>query len=277
MKLVKVWFVAVFLLCAELNGTPLIIRTGVVNKQFQVLGWVTASYSRSNKSYNWNTEKFEPDTTSLDVFNADLMAALGLPQKLELSAALPVASKKSGATSSAGPGDLMVMLRYGLIQNSILPLRAALALGAYLPTGDKYAKPALGDGSTDFGIGLLLNTANIPFITGHLRGAYWFNGKSGEVKYGNLLEYLAVLDLGVIPGLTPELAFSGYLQNRKQVSGTEVPNSELSRGFLSILLMWKPLPRLVIRPKLAVPVKPMCKGGGLADFYPGLDIWVTLP
>uniref|UniRef100_A0A7V3UYY3 Transporter n=1 Tax=candidate division WOR-3 bacterium TaxID=2052148 RepID=A0A7V3UYY3_UNCW3 len=277
MRLIKVWFVALFLLCAELNGTPMIVRTGVVNKQFQVLGWVTASYSRNNKLYNWTDEQFESVSPALDVLNADLMAAIGLPGKLELTAALPVTSKKQGEANSSGIGDLMLMGRYGLIQNSILPLRAALALGLYLPTGDKDVSPALGDGSTDWGIGLSLNTANIPFITGHLRGAYWFNGKNGDIKYGNLLEYVAVLDFGVIPGLTPELAFSGSQQGRQQRNGNEEQNSELKRGYLQLLLLWKPLPMLVIRPKLALPIKPLCQGGRLSDFYPALDVWVTLP
>jgi hypothetical protein len=277
MKLLKVWFVALFLLCAEMHGTPMIVRTGVVLRPAQILGLVNATYYRHDKLYNWITGDFQPVSPGLDVFNADLTVGVGLPGKMELSAVLPVTSKKYGELSAAGIGDMLVMGRYGLFQNSMLPLRAALALGVNLPTGNKDASPPLGDGSTDFGIGLSLNTANIPFVTGHLRGAYWFNGKNGDVKYGNLLEYVAVLDLGVIPGLIPELAFSGYMQNRQQVSGTEVPNTELTRGFLHLLLLWKPLPILVIRPKLAVPVKPMCKGGGLADFYPGLDVWVTVP
>ncbi len=277
MKMVKVWFVALFLLCAEMQGTPLIVRTGNVNKPFQVLGWLTTTYYEHNQLYEWTQNRFDRVSTPLKVFNADLMAGIGLPGNIDLNLMLPVTSKTYGNLNSSGLGDMMLMARYGLFQGSILPLRAALGMGLNLPTGKKDVTPALGDGSTDLGFGVSLITANIPFITGHLRGAYWFNGKSGDVKYGNLLEYVAVLDLGILPGLTSELAISGYRQGRQQVNGAEVLNSELQRSFFHVLLMWKPIPMLVIRPKVAFPVKSLCQGGGLADFYPGLDIWVTVP
>ncbi|MEO0009606.1 MAG: transporter [candidate division WOR-3 bacterium] len=277
MKLVKALFVALFLLCAEMQGTPLIVRTGNVNKPFQLLGWVTATYYEHNQLYDWTQDRFDRVSTPLKVFNADLMAGIGLPGNIDLNLVMPVTSKTYGNLNSSGIGDMMLMARYGLFQGSILPLRAALGMGLYLPTGKKDVTPALGDGSTDLGFGVSLITANIPFVTGHLRGAYWLNGKNGDVKYGNLLEYVAVLDLGVLPGLTPELALSGYTQDRQQVSGIAVPNSELNRSFFHALLIWKPLPMLTIRPKVALPLKPLCKGGGLADFYPGLDVWVTVP
>ncbi|MCX7733130.1 MAG: hypothetical protein N2248_08255, partial [candidate division WOR-3 bacterium] len=79
MKLVKALFVALFLLSAEMQGTPLIVRTGNVNKPFQVLGWVTATYYEHNQLYDWNQDRFDRVSTPLKVFNADLIAGLGLP------------------------------------------------------------------------------------------------------------------------------------------------------------------------------------------------------
>lgn len=277
MKWLKLWFVMLFLILGQMQSTPLIVRTGVVNKPFQVLGWVTATYYEQNKVYSWSSNRFEPDTTPLKVLNADLMAGLGLPGNADINLIVPVAKKSFGELNSGGVGDIMVMARYGLFQGSILPVRAALGLGGNLPTGDKDANPALGDGSTDLGFGVSLITANIPFLTGHLRGAYWLNGKNGDVKYGNMLEYVAVMDFGVIPGLTPEIALSGYTQARKKVNGVEVPDSEINRSFFHILLMWKPMPMLTIRPKVALPVKSLCRGGGIANLYPGIDIWLTVP
>ncbi|MEO0020125.1 MAG: transporter [candidate division WOR-3 bacterium] len=279
MRWFRTLFVALFLLSAEVNSTPLIIRTGQVNKPFQVLAWGVFGFNRTSKSYDWGQDKFykpqgfEPTTT----VSADLLAALGLPAKLELGGVLPLAMKNRGDNSATGIGDLLVIGRYGLLQKGLLPIRGALSLAVSLPTGDKNSTPALGDGSTDFALGLAFNTANLPFVTGHLRGAYWLNGKSGSIKYGNMLEYMAGLDFAVLPGLTPQLALSGYNKGQSEVNGRKQPNSEESRMFLGLLLLWKPLPVLVIRPKVSVPVPGMNKGGTIADFYPGLDLWVTLP
>ncbi|MEO0005416.1 MAG: transporter, partial [candidate division WOR-3 bacterium] len=196
----------------------------------------------------------------------------------ELGGVLPLAMKNRGDNSATGIGDLLVIGRYGLLQKGLLPIRGALSLAVSLPTGDKNSTPALGDGSTDFGFGLAFNTANLPFVTGHLRGAYWLNGKSNDsTKLGNMLEYMAGLDFAVLPGLTPQLALSGYNKGQNKVNGSVINNTEESRMLLGLLLLWKPLPVLVIRPKVSVPVPGMNKGGTIADFYPGLDLWVTLP
>lgn len=278
MRWFKALFVALFLLSAQVNSTPLIIRTGAVNKPFQVLAWGGFGFNQTSKSYDWGENKFvkpegfEPRRT----ISADLLAALGLPAKLELGGVLPLAMKSEGDNSATGIGDLMVIGRYGLLQSGLLPIKGALSLAVSLPTGDT-STPALGDGSTNLGIGLALNTANIPFVTAHLRGAYWLNGKCGETKFGNMLEYMAGVDLAVLPGLTPQLALSGYNKEQKEVNSVKQANTEESRMFLGFLLLWKPLPMLVIRPKVSVPVPGMNKGGTIADFYPGLDVWVTLP
>jgi hypothetical protein len=34
---------------------------------------------------------------------------------------------------------------------------------------------------------------------------------------------------------------------------------------------------LVIRPKAAIPLAAMSKGGSLPDWYAGLDVWVSVP
>ncbi len=280
MRWFKALFVAFFLLSAQLHATPLIIRTGAVNKPFQVLAWGVFGYNQTSKSYDWGEDKFvkpegfEPTRT----VSADILAAIGLPAKLEVGGVLPLAMKSSGDNSATGIGDLMVIGRYGLFQRGLLPVRAALSLAVSLPTGDKNSTPALGDGSTDLGFGLALNTANIPFVTGHLRGAYWLNGMSDDThKLGNMLEYMAGVDVAILPGLTPQLALSGYNKVQSEVNGAKQANSEETRMFLGFLLLWKPLPMLVIRPKVSLPVPGMNKGGTVADFYPGLDVWVTLP
>lgn len=271
-------FVALFLFTAEVNATPLITRTATVNKPFQILAWANIGYNQTNQTYNWGTGNFEKLPPTVNTLSAELTASVGLPGKLELGGVLPVMSREQEENHSAGIGDLFIIGRYGVLQNPPLPVRAALALGVSLPTGNKETTPRLGDGSTDIGFGLTLNTIKLAFITAHLRAAYWFNGKTDDTtKLGNMLEYMAGLDFPVLPKLTPQIAFSGCTQEKKRINGVARENSELSRGMLNLLLLYKPLPLLTVRPKLALPLKPLCKGDRIADLYPGLDIWVTVP
>lgn len=278
MKLIKPAVLVLFFLTAEVQATPLIIRTGAVNKPFQVLAWTTLTYYQNNQLYDWNTNEFNKVDTSLDVLSADLLASVGLPFKIELGGVVPILSKKYGDLSNSGIGDVLVVARYGFLQFPLLPVKGALSLGASLPTGDKDASPTLGDGSTDFGAALAFNTTKLLFVVAHLRGAYWLNGKTDDsTRLGNMFEYMAGLDFPVIPKLTPQVALTGYAQDPKKVNGTPITNSELSRANLTFLLMYQPLPLLTVRPKFSLPLKSMSKGGGIADYYLGLDIWATLP
>jgi len=278
MKLIKPAVLVLFLLTAEVQATPLIIRTGAVNKPFQVLAWATLTYYQNNQSYDWTNNRFNKVDPSLDVLSADILASVGLPFKIELGGVVPIIDKKQGERHSSGIGDVLVVARYGFLQFPLLPVKGALSLGASLPTGDKDAALALGDGSTDFAAALAFNTTKILFLVGHLRGAYWLNGKTNDsTKLGNMFEYMAGLDFPVTAQLTPQLALTGYWQDRKKIHGTPIVNTELSRTNLTFLLMYKPLPLLTVRPKFSLPLKSMSSGGSIADYYLGLDIWATLP
>lgn len=278
MRIVKTAALALFLLTAEIQGTPLIIRTGAVTRPLQVLVWGNFGYYQINQWYNWSSGAFEKKDPTLNILFANILASVGLPFKLELGGVVPVLDKKGGERHSSGLGDLLIVGRYGFLQSPLLPVRGALSLALSLPTGDKEASPALGDGSTDLGAALAFNTLNFGFVVGHLRGVYWLNGKTDDsTKLGNMFEYLAGIDFPVYPRLYPQFALSGYWQDQKRVNGKPQNNTELRRTNLSVLLFYKPLPKLVVRPKLSLPLKSMCQGGGMADYLLGLDIWTTLP
>ncbi len=280
MKHLKGLIIVLFLLGAEMSGTPLIVRTGAVNKPFQVLVWATLGYNQTGKIYEWGQEKFIKLDTSINTGSADLMAAVGLPGKIELGGVVPLGMKSKGNGSSKGVGDVLLIGRYGIFSNPLLPVRAALSLGISLPTGYKNPDPdlTLGDGSTDIGLGLAVNTAKLAVVVAHLRGAYWFNGKSNDTtKLGNMLEYLVGLDFLVMPKLTPQLAFSGYRQEEKEVNGDAQPNTQVNRGLFNLLLLYQPLPKITVRPKVSIPIPFLCQGGKIADSYLGLDLWVTVP
>lgn len=278
MKWIKPVLLALFFLTAEVQSTPLIIRTGTVNRPFQVLVWGNFGYSQTNLSYNWASGSLEKNDQPLTALSAELLASVGLPFNLELGGVVPVLDKKRGENHASGLGDLLIVGRYGFLQFPLLPVKGALSLGLSLPTGDKEASPALGDGSTDIGAALAFNTINFEVLVGHLRGAYWLNGKTDDsTKPGNMFEYMAGLDFPIFRKLTPQLALSGYWQDPKKVNGESQKNSELSRTNFSVLFLYKLLPMLTVRPKLGLPLKSLCRGGEIADYYFGLDIWATVP
>jgi hypothetical protein len=84
-------------------------------------------------------------------------------------------------------------------------------------------------------------------------------------------------DYSATKTLTPELALSGYMRDKTQVGGTPVDNTEVSQHTVNVLLMWKPISMLTIRPKVAFPLTFVSKGGSMANWYGGLDVWVYLP
>lgn len=266
------------------SATPLIGRNGAVSKPFQAFAWANFGYNQTALSYNWDSTKYlKPDGfVSTKTTSCDVTVGLGLPFKLELDVVAPLAMKQAGDNKSTGIGDVMVYARYGLLQSSLLPVKAALILGANLPTADKNASPALGDRTTDIGIGAAVVTSKFLGFVGHVRAGYWLNGKyelpeDAEVKVGNMFEYMVVADYSLTKALTPELAVAGYSRMQSELGGTPVENSEVSQHTLNALLMWKPISMLTIRPKVAFPLTFMSKGGSMANWYGGLDVWVTFP
>jgi len=277
--------VVVVIVLAVLAGnamaTALIGRSATVNKLLQVFGWANLGYNQTALSYNWLDEKYETPAgfLPLKTTSCDLTAAVGLLGNVDLNVVAPLAMKQQDTASSTGLGDVMVYARWGVLQTSLLPVKAALILGANLPTADKNASPALGDRTTDIGVGASATTAGFSGFAVHARAAYWLNGKlpNTEKKVGNMVEYNVTLDYSITKMLIPELCVTGYSRAQTDSSGTPLAHSEVSQHMGNVLLIWKPIPMLVIRPKVAFPLTFMSKGGTFANVYGGLDIWATLP
>lgn len=189
--------------------------------------------------------------------------------------------KQKDTLKSSGLGDLMVYARYGILQSSEQPIKVALLLGANLPTTSKNANPALSDRTTDVAFGFSLNTKKLGKFLGHVRAAYWFNGdlpdEAIETKVGDMFEYVLCGDYSVSKTVTPELALTGYIRDQNEFGGTWIPKSEASQHLLGVLVMWKPISMLTIRPKVSIPLKPISQGSTLASVYGGLDVWVYVP
>jgi hypothetical protein len=157
-------------------------------------------------------------------------------------------------------------------------VKLAATLGVNLPTSNKDANPALGDRTTDVGLGLSAVTSGLGKLTLHGRAAYWLNGKTDSItKVGNLFEYLLCADYAVNKWFVPELALSGVVTAQKQLNGIAQDHTESGIHSGSLLFLLKPLPMLVVRPKVSVPLEFVSQGGSIAPYSAGLDVWVTLP
>ena len=107
---------------------------------------------------------------------------------------------------------------------------------------------------------------------------FWLNGKTDDTtKVGNMVEYLLCGDYSVTSTLTPELALSGSVRDKTQYNGTAKDETQVSQHSATLLLMYKPIPMLTIRPKAGMPLAFLSEGGALPNFRVGLDVWATVP
>jgi hypothetical protein len=281
MKRLTVMALALAVLAGSAMATSFLGRSSGMNKQYQFFGWTNFGYNQTALSYYWTSGEYVAlaETLQTRTVSCDLTLAFGLSKEFDIDVVAPLAMKQKGDAKSAGLGDLMVYARYGILQDPEKPLKVALLLGGNLPTTSKTASPALSDRTTDVAFGLSLNTKKLGSFLGHVRAAYWFNGKvtDTETKVGDMFEYLLCGDYSVTKTLTPELALSGYLRDENQSGGTWLPKTQVSQHLLSVLLMWKPISMLTIRPKVSFPLTFISRGSTMASVYGGLDVWVTYP
>lgn len=268
------------LVAAWAQATYLIGRSGTVVKPLQVFSWVNSAYSQTGKVYDWGSACYRPLAAGAKTAttSAEITAAVGLPGRFEFGATAPVLLKRQDRLDAFGLGDVMLHLRYGILQSKRLPVKLAATIGANLPTSPKDPLISLSDRTFDIGAGLAAVTSSFAKLVFHARAGYWLNGKSDDTtKVGNMLQYVVVGDYAATKWFTPELSVSGTVSSRKQVNGTEVANTESSIHSAGLLLMFKPAPQLVVRPKVAVPLEFVSKGGRIAPFTAGLDVWMTVP
>ena len=281
MKRLTVMVLALAVLAGTAMATSFLGRSSTVNKQYQFFGWTNFGYSQTALSYNWTSGKYAtPDAfVATKTTSCDLTLAFGLSSKFDIDVVAPLAMKQKGDAKSTGLGDLMVYGRWGVLQDPTQPIKVALILGANFPTTSKTASPAISDRTTDVAFGFSLNTRKSGKFLGHVRAAYWFNGKipDTESKVGDMFEYVLCGDYSVTKTLTPELALSGYIRDNTELGGTWIPKTEVSQHLVSALLMWKPISMLTIRPKVSFPLTFMSEGSTMANVYGGLDVWVFIP
>ncbi|HIE05819.1 MAG TPA: hypothetical protein EYP58_03355 [bacterium (Candidatus Stahlbacteria)] len=274
---------AIILLATLPLSAQLLWRGAKTMKQGSFIGMVGLYYKDLVKSYNWTDEEWqEISGSSYLEIGGNLMVGYGVLDNLEFLVHIPVVMKdydvQGTSSSSSGIGDVFPKLRFMAIRGGKeMPVFLTFLAAARFPTGDKDASPALGDGTIDIGGGFLLMTRKMNKFKFHVKGAYWYNGKTdSDVDIGDCVIGIGKIDYHVAPKVMPFLNFTGkYFFAKRDSAGNEVANSEKQRFEVIPGLVWKPIKGLSIRPKVKfpIPTPALNKGGKLYTFMPGLDIW----
>lgn len=176
------------------------------------------------QSYNEEKEDWV-DLPSGDSYEKALLLSrfyYGIADFLTIRLTLPVIAqniKTSGSKeSSTGIGDLAIDPKICLVKGSKSIPKISGFTGIRLPTGDETASPPLGDGSTDFLMGILVTHKIKPF-TAHATLGYWLNGKNlaDQTFYNLTVEYPLFRDLGAVCELNGSMTGEGLFKGDKHI------------------------------------------------------------
>ncbi len=278
MKRLTVMAVILAVFAGNAMATYMLSRGASVVKPLQFVGYVASGYSRTTQKYNDSTGKYEalPSDAQTSTLSADVLVGLSPLKNLEVLAVAPVVSKSQGANSQFGLGDASLMVRYGLL-GGILPVKLTLAAAVMMPTSAKNLVLSLGDRTLDVGLGAAAQTAKIGPMVAHARLGYWINGKKADsTKVGNQFEYVVFPDFALGKKASVFVTVSGAVKADDIKEGVA---TALSGGQHSVGggFTWNPIGPLWFKPKAAVPLAAISKGGSMPNFTIGLDIWAVLP
>ncbi len=272
---------------SSVSASPLIWRGASTLKPMQLMVLVPNGYMQTARGYDWDNSEWKDlaDDKKTTVIKFLPMVGLGLFKGLELGVVAPLYSKSKGDHSSLGLGDAWLKARYGVLKGKLTPVKLTLSVAAILPTAPEDANPSLGDRTLDFGFGAIAQTQKLAGFIGHLRLGYWLNGKytktveevEKEYDVGNMFEYVVKVDYKFNKKTGVFLSVGGMMLAETKVDGVTNAKSAKDRHEAWFGAIWKPIPKLAIRPKVGVPLEFACKGGSLQPFDIGLDFWVTLP
>jgi hypothetical protein len=279
MKKSVVVLVALAVLAGNAMATYMLARGASVIKPLQFVGYVAAGFSRTTQMYNDTTGKYEalPSDAQTSTVSADVLVGFCPLSKLEVLAVAPVVSKSKGASSQFGLGDASLMLRYGLL-GGVLPVKATLAAAVMMPTSAKDLVLSLGDRTLDIGLGASAQTAKIGPMVAHARLGYWINGKTNDTtKVGNQFEYVVFPDFALGRKASVFVTVSGAIKADDVISGARNVLNGAGQHSIGGGFTWNPAGPLWLKPKVAVPLAAISKGGSIPDFTIGLDLWAVVP
>jgi hypothetical protein len=232
-----------------------------------------------NQSYDWANEEWKDYSSDKEMtyWGFESMVGYAITDRIEAHLHIPLTFKSLKMDpnidlSSSGIGDMFLKGRYALIPWTKDQHGLTLTANLRLATGDKDADIALGDGTTDFGVGAIFSSAWMNKFRGHLKAGYWINGENDDkINVGDELKVIAKLDRKISPKVVGFLTYIYYSQGEKENDGTAVTNSEKNRNYVALGGVWKPKKGMFVRPKVLFPIGG--EGGSLFAYKPLIDFW----
>ena len=141
----------------------------------------------------------------------------------------------AGSMSSSGFGDTKLFVKYVVhqIDKRQETIRFVLKSAVTLPTGDEDAKPALGDGTTDYSFGVVAGWIK-PRISFTTEAVYSLNTSRRGVNYGDSFAYNFALGFRLKPRIyrtypSPQvnvyLELNGLTTKRNELNGRSLENT----------------------------------------------------
>jgi len=271
--------VVLAMLTGNAMATYMLARSASVVKPLQFVGFAAIGYSRATQKYDTLQEKYValPSAEQTSTVSADVMLGFSPLRNLEVVAIAPVVSKSKGDLSAFGLGDASLQLRYGLL-GGILPVKLTLAAAVMMPTSAKDMVISLADRTTDIGIGAAAQTMKVGPMVAHARLAYWINGKTNDTtKVGNLFEYLVFPDFTLGKKASVFVTLAGTLKADDVFEGGRQASAGAGQHSVGAGFTWNPVGPLWLKPKAAVPLAALSRGGSIPNFTVGLDVWAVVP
>lgn len=142
---------------------------------------------------------------------------------------------EAGIMSSSGLGDTKLFAKYVVhqIDKRQETIRFVLKSSLTLPTGDEDAKPALGDGTTDYSIGFVAGWIK-PRVSFTTEGVYSLNTSRRGTNYGDSFAYNFALGYRLSPRVyerypSPQvniyLELNGLTTKRNELNGLSLENT----------------------------------------------------
>ncbi len=270
-------------LCVPVDA-QILWRSAKTMKQGSVIAMAEWYLMNCTKSYDWTGDKWVdfPDDSSRVYSCYNFMVGYGISDRLEASIHIPVltvsAKNDTIDKSATGLGDIFLKTRLALIEWAKDKHGLTMTTALRFPTGNWNSYPStvklnLGDGSTDFGVGLIFSTAWMGNFRGHLKSNWWINNvKSSGDNVGDELKTIVKADYNMTPKVMPFLTYIYYSKGKdKDTDGiVQDKTRKISHTFV-LGGVWKPQKGVFIRPKIDFPLGG--KGGSIYSFKPVLDFW----
>ncbi len=187
----------------------------------------------------------------------------------------------AGSMSSSGLGDTKLFAKYVVhqIDKRQETIRFVLKSSVTLPTGDEDAKPALGDGTTDYSFGVVAGWIK-PRVSLTSEGVYSLNTSRRGVNYGDSFAYNFALGYRLSPAVyerypSPQvnvyLELNGLTLKRNELNGLNLENTGGTTLLLSPGIQYIGGRKWLIEGSIQFPIVENLNGSQL-----GTDIVVSL-